>query len=107
MKPLDRKTCNRTVATTVAMLCIFVSSVSAPAAQADDLIDSLRRTGDVTFDVVILRPFWGLTLVTGCALLAPAVLFASPGGIEAIRDAKEVFFDGPYKQTVERPLGEF
>jgi len=61
----------------------------------------------VVFDVVLLRPLGLLTMVIGAALFVPAAVVTSPGGLDSIEEALELFVLDPAKDVLERPLGEF
>ena len=61
----------------------------------------------VVFDAVLLRPLGLLTMVIGAALFVPAAVVTSPGGLDSLEEALELFVLDPAKDVLERPLGEF
>lgn len=84
---------------------IAQESESAPApAPAENRFVNGAAIG---FDVVVLRPLAVVTLVVGAVMLPVAALMSSPGGMEPIREATELFVTEPYDEAFKRPLGDF
>ena len=63
--------------------------------------------GSMLFDCTVLRPLGFATALVGGAFFLPAALLTSPGGMESVEDAYEVFVASPVEHTFKRPLGEF
>jgi hypothetical protein len=63
--------------------------------------------GSKLFDCTVLRPLGFAATLVGGAFFLPAALLTSPGGMESIEDAYEIFVTTPVEHTFKRPLGEF
>ena len=59
------------------------------------------------FDFTVLRPLGFAATLVGGAFFLPAALLTSPGGMESIEDAYEIFVTSQVEYTFKRPLGEF
>ncbi len=96
-----------------ALLCLVAALVLPTSAYAESAPASgwagfdAPRAGAVVFDLAILRPIGFVTVVVGAALFVPAVILASPSGMDGIRTALEVFVEVPAEDVFQRPLGDF
>ncbi len=63
--------------------------------------------GSKLFDCTVLRPLGFATALVGGAFFLPAALLTSPGGMESVEHAYEIFVASPVEHTFKRPLGEF
>ena len=73
----------------------------APPAQAA----SVGEVGQVTFDLVILRPLNAMAVVVGMGFFAISAPLVLPSG--DVSTPFEVFVYAPYEYAFERPLGDF
>ena len=67
----------------------------------------VEREADVAFDLVIIRPFAGITAAAGAILFVPAAILTAPNGKDSIKEAYERFVREPGEYFISRPLGEF
>ncbi len=63
--------------------------------------------GSMLFDLTVLRPLGIATTLVGGAFFLPAALLTSPGGMDSIEWAYEIFVTSPVEYTFKTPLGEF
>ena len=63
--------------------------------------------GSKLFDCMVLRPLGFATVLIGGAFFLPAALLTSPGGMDSVEYAYEIFVTSPVEDTFKRPLGEF
>ena len=67
---------------------------------------SLNSAFDTGFDLIILRPLGVVALAGGAGLFVPAVIFTAPGGSEGVNDSVDIFLTTPWRDLVDRPLGD-
>ncbi len=98
----------------LGLLCLTTVSIPTLADESTDTasaeqssqtrIDSVFETG---FDLVVLRPLGLVGLVGGACLFVPAVILTAPGGSEGVTDSVDIFLKTPWRDLVERPVGDF
>ena len=91
----------------LAVLMLQGSAIAREDSESEPTESRSARVAAVGFDAVFLRPLAVVTLVVGAAMLPVAALLASPGGMEPIREATELFVTEPYEEAFKRPLGDF
>lgn len=93
----------------LALIAVFVLQGSAIAQESESAPAENRFANGaaIGFDVVVLRPLAVVTLVVGAVMLPVAALMSSPGGMEPIREATDLFVTEPYEAAFKRPLGDF
>jgi hypothetical protein len=69
--------------------------------------DSLVHNTDIGFDLLVVRPFAGVTAGVGAILFVPAAIMTAPTGKDGLKDAYERFVREPGEYFISRPLGEF
>jgi len=94
---------------TLIVLIVLPAQVLAQAKTPieDDAPPAKPSIVSQVFDVVILRPLGFALLAVGSAMFVPAVIVTAPGGRDHIDGALEFFVINPYRETFERPLGDF
>jgi hypothetical protein len=80
---------------------------AAPVPTEPHWYDSLVHNTDIGFDLLIVRPFAGLTAGVGAILFVPAAIMTAPNGKDSLKDAYERFVREPGEYFISRPLGEF
>ncbi len=104
----SRPNARRAAGVRVACALLVAALVAPAAATAQE-----RRAGgalrafNVTWDVVMVRPWAALALVAGGILFVPAAALSAPNGRDTIIEAWERFVIGPGEHLWGRPLGEF
>ena len=88
------------------MAAAFAGFLLPPAAHAD-AESGAPSPAAVVFDAVLLRPLGLVRTVIGAAFFVPAAVVTSPGGLDSIEEALELFVLVPAKDVFERPLGDF
>lgn len=83
------------------------SEALLPAPAQTHWYDEAERQGNIVFDLLILRPFAGVTALAGCVLFVPSVLLTAPNGRDSMKEAYERFVREPGEYFSKRPLGEF
>lgn len=68
---------------------------------------SWQKAGEVTFDLVILRPLQLAAMGAGIVFFVPAVLLSAPGGPDSYHTAEGLFIIEPARAVFRRPLGDF
>jgi hypothetical protein len=63
--------------------------------------------GSKLVDCTVRRPLGFAATLVGGAFFLPAALLTSPGGMERVEYAYEIFVASPVEHTFKRPLGEF
>jgi len=91
----------------LAVVMLQGSAIAREDSGSEPTESRSARVVAVGFDAVVLRPFAVVTLVVGAAMLPFAALLASPGGMEPIREATELFVTEPYEEAFKRRLGDF
>ena len=91
----------------LALIVVLMLQGSALAEQPEPRGNGVVRALAIGFDLVVLRPLAVAALVVGAAMLPPVALMASPGGMEGLREASELFVTEPFQEAFQRPLGDF
>ena len=101
----------------IALLFLFCSITVTIPALADEATDTesaepsnqatVNSVFDTGFDLVILRPLGLVGLAGGAGLFVPAVILTAPGGSEGVTDSVDIFLRTPWRDLVDRPLGDF
>lgn len=96
-----------------AALCLLLLSVPALAQDNGDTESpassgqsSVDNAFDIGFDILVLRPLGVVGLAAGAVLFVPAIIFSAPGGSEGVKDSLDIFIETPWRDLVERPIGD-
>lgn len=98
-----RKTLLRLMA--ASLLVAFILPGAAGAQSAEPSTTSKVVAG--TFDVLLLRPLQTVATLIGFGFFVPAAVMTSPGGMDSISDAWEVFVVPSGRDAFLRPIGDF
>ena len=93
---------SRAASAALTLLCALAFALPAQAEEGRD--PASPSAGDITFDLILMRPLGVLETTVGLAIFAIAAPLAAPGG--GVHDVWDRFVGVPYDDTFARPLGE-
>ena len=90
------------------LILIGALSSTAQAANAEDAGTQRRESsaGEITADLLLVRPAGAIMSVFGVALFVPTAILSVVGGWDNVTHAYDLLIREPFRTTFQRPLGE-